>query len=129
MFGQQLFSIQYDDVSLTDNKLLLHYIISVFLKYVKTKLLYNYASNEFVQNSITNIDIALSVAKLINFWRFLKTGRSPSILEYILGLRHVSMVGNKIRSIGYSHMTRELIWAAFVVSFVYHLYSNTCTFI
>lgn len=119
IFGQQLFSIQYDDVALSKNKLLLHYVATILLKYVKSRLQYDFSSNEFIQNIITNVETAISVINLLNFWRFLKTGISPHPIEYILGLRHISMVGNKIRTIGYSHMTRELIWAAFVVCIIY----------
>lgn len=53
---------------------------------------------------------------MLNFFRFLHVGKRPSLVDYVLGLDNISLYGNRRREIGYSNMTRELIWGGFMVS-------------
>ncbi|KAJ6642970.1 Peroxisome biogenesis factor 2, partial [Pseudolycoriella hygida] len=113
-FGQQLLFICYDENQLTKSKLLLHYIVNVLFKYVKDYANYRYANSRNLQTCTVWIDNALTFCTLLNFFRFLKTGKKPSLADYILGLDNISMYGNKRRDVGYTHMTRELIWGGFM---------------
>jgi len=109
-FGQQLLFICYDKDQLTRSKIILHYILNVFLKYIKECTTFRFTNNRFSQITLAWIENTLTVCTFLNFFRFLKTGKKPSLGDYILSLDNISMYGNKRRDVGYSHMTRELIW-------------------
>ncbi|KAG4073624.1 hypothetical protein HA402_000848 [Bradysia odoriphaga] len=113
-FGQQLLFICYDKDQLTRSRMVLHYMVNVILKYLKDYANFRLTSNRKLQTSITWIDNALTVSTFLNFFRFLKTGKRPSLADYILRLDNISMYGNKRRDVGYAHMTRELIWGGFM---------------
>lgn len=57
----------------------------------------------------------MGVGHFLNFFRFLSTGKKPSLVDWILRLDHISMHGNRRRDVGYTNMTRELIWGGFMV--------------
>lgn len=113
-FGQQLLFICYDKDQLTRSKMILHYIVNVFLKYVKDYANFRLTNNRDIQTSTVWVDNALTVCTFLNFFRFLKTGKKPSLADYVLRLDNISMYGNKRRDVGYAHMTRELIWGGFM---------------
>jgi len=71
-------------------------------------------TNRHIQISTVWIENVLTVCTFLNFFRFLKTGKKPSLPDYVLGLDNISMYGNKRRDVGYSNMTRELIWGGFM---------------
>lgn len=115
-FGQQLLFITYNKDQMTGQKYTLHFLFNVALKYIKDVATFRFTTNAKVQNAIEWSDNALVVCGLLNFFRFLNTGKHASLVDYLLGLDSISMYGNKRRDIGYSHMTRELIWGGFMVS-------------
>lgn len=114
-FGQQLLFTCYDRQQLNQYKLVLHYISEVFLKYLKDNVDLRATNHDKLQRVILWSENILVVLTLLNFFRFLKTGKRPGLVDYVLGLDHISMHGNKRREIGYSTMTRELIWGGFMV--------------
>lgn len=92
----------------------LHYIVNVFLKYAKDYANFRWTNNRPLQLTIAWLDNLLTVCTFLNFFRFLKTGKKPSLSDYILRLDNISMYGNKRRDVGYANMTRELIWGGFM---------------
>jgi len=68
------------------------------------------------------------IASVINYFRFLKTGRKPTLVDFLLGLDYISLRNNQRRDIGYKYLTRELLWGGFMVGFrqVYHYSSIYC---
>lgn len=117
-FGQQLLSLQYDQLS--KNKLVLHYVFQIVSKYAKDITDVRFTTNTSLQKTMSWIDLSSRVLYLLNFFRFLKTGQKPTLVDYILNLSYISEHGNKSRNVGYAYMTRELIWGGFMVcSFKY----------
>lgn len=115
-FGQKLLSITYDSKELTKNKLLLQYILTIISKYIKEISLVRLQDFQTFQNSIRSIDWISRVFFILNFFRFLKTGKKPTVTDFVLGLNFVSIAGNRMRNLGYNYMTRELMWTGFIVS-------------
>ncbi|XP_055626804.1 peroxisome biogenesis factor 2-like [Toxorhynchites rutilus septentrionalis] len=113
-FGQQMLSITYGEEQLNSTKLKAHYFLTVALDYMKELAQFRFTNVTFVQQLTTVVENCLTCLKFINFFRFLQSGRKPSLVDYILRIDHRSIDGAKRRSIGYSYMTRELIWAGFM---------------
>ncbi|CAK9821744.1 Peroxisome biogenesis factor 2 [Anthophora retusa] len=106
-FGQQLLNLHYENI--TDTKSLLYLILTIGPAYVRDKLL-NSRSNE---NLSIIFDRVANLAKLLDFINlliFLHRGTQPRLVEYLLGIASRSVTTHKPRSIGYSYMTRELLW-------------------
>lgn len=122
-FGQQLLFICYDkDYLFSKHRLSLHFFISVLLKYIKDNITYRLTSQQRLQRAVSVCENLISFLDIVNYFRFLKVGKWPSLLDYALKLDNISMYGNRRREIGYSHMTRELIWGGFMASFGMHFY-------
>ncbi|KXJ76804.1 hypothetical protein RP20_CCG008977 [Aedes albopictus] len=113
-FGQQMLSISYEREQLGTGKLRAHYALTVALGYLKELVQFRLTGVTFLQRMITIVENCLTCLNFINFFRFLRTGRKPSLVDYVLRLDHRSIDGAKRRTIGYSYMTRELIWAGFM---------------
>ncbi|XP_058833191.1 peroxisome biogenesis factor 2 [Topomyia yanbarensis] len=113
-FGQQMLSITYEQDQLGPNKLKSHYALTVALGYLKELALFRLTEWTFLQRMISIVENALTCLNFVNFFRFLRTGRKPSLVDYILQIDHRSIDGAKRRNIGYSYMTRELIWTGFM---------------
>lgn len=100
---------------MTSTKYTLYFIFNVVMKYLKDVAAFRFTSQSKVQSVIEWSENLLVVGSLVNFFRFLHTGKQASVVDYLLGLDSCSMYGNKRRDIGYSHMTRELVWGGFMV--------------
>jgi peroxin-2 len=60
------------------------------------------------------------MASLANLLVFLSEGKHPTLVDRILGLKPVSVApSGQDRTVGYSYMTRELLWHGFIVSTVH----------
>lgn len=114
-FGQQLLLICYDSDQMTRSKLALHFCINVLLRYAKDCATLRYTNVRQVQTIVQHTETTMVFASFWNFFRFLRTGKRPSVADWLLSLDHISMFGNKRRDVGYACMTRELIWDAFMV--------------
>lgn len=97
----------------------LHYVVNVLLQYAKECAVLRMASQRHVQSALTYAENAVICGALWNFFRFLRVGKKASLPDWLLGLDYISMYGNKRRDVGYSHMTRELIWGGFMVKELY----------
>uniref|UniRef100_A0A6B2EDS6 Peroxisome biogenesis factor 2 n=1 Tax=Phlebotomus kandelakii TaxID=1109342 RepID=A0A6B2EDS6_9DIPT len=113
-FGQQMLFLRYNADQLKSWRLALHFLFSIAPKYLKDKVTYQFTSNEFLQNSLSHLQSASNLLFLLNTIHFLKTGRSPSVADFLLGLEYSDAAGKHQRNIGYFHMTRELLWAGFI---------------
>ncbi len=115
-FGQKLLSITYDPKDLTRKKLAFQYFLTIFTKYVTDVSAIRFTSLERFQNSLRLLDLISRILFIINFFWFLKTGKKPTLVDYILRLDSISVTGNRKRNLGYNYMTRELMWTGFIVS-------------
>lgn len=66
---------------------------------------------------ISWVEVSLQVAYIINLLVFLHKGRYPTVTDRIVSLEPVSAV-NQSRVVGYSYITRELLWHGILVSVV-----------
>lgn len=115
-FGQRLLFITYDRDQLLNNfNIYKHFFLNVFVKYIRDNITFRCTDKESLQKCVTMCEIFITFATMVNFFRFLNVGKRPSLVDYVLGLDNISMYGNRRREIGYSHMTRELIWGGFMV--------------
>ncbi|XP_030372946.1 peroxisome biogenesis factor 2 [Scaptodrosophila lebanonensis] len=114
-FGQQLLVLAYDAERLTISRLALHFALTVLPGYVKSweerRLTYRV---EWFSHAITWAENSALVLNILNYFRFLKTGRKPTLVDYLLGLDYISLRNNQRRDIGYKYLTRELLWGGFM---------------
>lgn len=115
-FGQRLLFICYDkDQLFNGHKIHQHFILNVFVKYIRDNITSRCIDQRSLQKIVTYCENFIAVCSLLNFFRFLEIGKRPALADYVLGLDNISMYGNRRRELGYSHMTRELIWGGFMV--------------
>lgn len=115
-FGQRLLFITYDKDQLTNNyNIYKHFLFNVLLKYIRDNITFRWTDQHTLQRCVTYCENFIALCTMLNFFRFLNVGKRPSLVDYALGLDNISMYGNRRREIGYSHMTRELIWGGFMV--------------
>lgn len=116
-FGQRLLFITYDrDQLLKSSNIYKHFFLNILLKYIRDNITMRWTDKQFLQRFVSYCEIFITFCSMLNFYRFLNVGKRPSLVDYVLGLDNISMYGNRRREIGYSHMTRELIWGGFMVS-------------
>lgn len=110
-----MLSLKYDDNYLSKKKLYWFFGYLVILKYVKDKLLMSYTSNANAQNFISVLEKFQIIGDFMNMIRFLKTGKKPMLIEYLLNLEMTSTIKISNRYTDFS-WTRELLWHSFIVS-------------
>lgn len=64
---------------------------------------------------ISWLEVSLQVANITNLLIFLHKGRYPTLTDRLVNLQPVSAV-NQSRVVGYSYITRELLWHGILVS-------------
>ncbi|KAL4119517.1 hypothetical protein QTP88_012323 [Uroleucon formosanum] len=109
-FGQQMLGIRFKPDQLTDTKLVLFQLFTVGAEYIQSKV--ESSSNNFV-NNISNLQLIVDVLKVssfLNFLLFLKQGKYPTLTQRFLSL---SQESTRKRNIGFTYMTRELLWHGF----------------
>lgn len=119
-FGQQMLDLRY--LNLNKSKSFLYLIFKLVPEYVNDRIL---GGNRLSGNRVPSkyriyIRWAVSIFRsleLINFILFLHRGTQPLLIEKLLNICSVSEVSNKPRNIGYSYMTRELLWHGFMELF------------
>ncbi|OAD57008.1 Peroxisome biogenesis factor 2 [Eufriesea mexicana] len=107
-FGQQLLDLHYENI--TGPKSVLYAIFTIGPAYVRDKLANATGANP---NFTAVLDHVADLAKLLEFLNlliFLHRGTQPRVVEYLLGIASSSSTVHKPRNIGYSYMTRELLW-------------------
>lgn len=112
-FGQRLLNLQY--ANLSQKKAVLYLLLTVLPQYLKDKLANENLSARGeiasrLKAHVDRISNVVSLLQLINLLFFLHRGVQSRMIELLLGLSIQSITTNKPRSIGYSYMTRELLW-------------------
>lgn len=118
-FGQQLLMMAYDHSQLTRSRLALHYCLTVVSKYLKNldEKRFHFRL-EWLSKCIDLTENTFLAFRVLNFFRFLKSGRWPSPIDYLLGLDYVPIQGTyDPRNIGSQYLMRELLWSASSVSY------------
>uniref|UniRef100_A0A0A1XED4 Peroxisome biogenesis factor 2 n=2 Tax=Zeugodacus cucurbitae TaxID=28588 RepID=A0A0A1XED4_ZEUCU len=114
-FGQQLLVLSYDSERLTLSRLCLHFALTIIPRYLKNlderRLTIH---SEWLHKAIEWGENTALLLSVLNFFRFLKTGRKPTVVEFLLGLDYISLRHNQRRDIGYKYLTRELLWGGFM---------------
>ncbi|KAH8379421.1 hypothetical protein KR009_004894 [Drosophila setifemur] len=114
-FGQQLLVLAYDAEKLTVSRLVLHFALTVLPGYVKSWEERRLTRRvEWFSQMITWAENSALVLNILNYFRFLKTGRKPTLVDFLLGLDYISLRNNQRRDIGYKYLTRELLWGGFM---------------
>lgn len=113
-FGQQILAITYHKDQLTRHKLILHYLLTICAPYAKDFSHLRLTSHLMIQKTIAWMECFTKILTVLNFFRFLKVGVHPSLVDYALSWSHASNSGTKMRNIGYDYMNRELIWTGFL---------------
>lgn len=118
-FGQELLNLHYG--SLSRLRAWVYLVATVVPAYLQDKLADNRLTDTDAKSKLKPVvDTALNVAKfvsLVNALSFLHRGRQPCIVERLLDISSTPMRGQKPRTIGYSYMTRELLWHGLVELF------------
>ncbi|XP_076754866.1 peroxisomal biogenesis factor 2 [Xylocopa sonorina] len=106
-FGQQLLNLHYENI--TSAKSILYLILTIGPAYVKDRLSECGAGSNLTLY-VERIANALKLLEFLNLLWFLNRGIQPGLIEYLLGIASRSKSTHKPRNIGYSYMTRELLW-------------------
>lgn len=106
--------LKYNPDQLKSVKLVLHYVLTILIKYCNDLMGHRCTENEKIQKILMYSERILNVLHFANLFRFLKTGRMPTIVDYILGLNYIAAVENQKRNIGFYYMTRELFWEGLI---------------
>lgn len=115
-FGQQVLAITYQNDKITKNRLILHYLMTVCANYTKEVSQLRFTNFVNIQRVIAGVEFLIKILSILNFFRFLKTGQYPSVLDYVLRWNHTSKSGAQMRNVGYAYMNRELVWTGFLVN-------------
>ncbi|CAD1479493.1 unnamed protein product [Heterotrigona itama] len=102
-FGQQLLDLSYANI--TWAKSVLYLIATIAPAYVRDKLTANRRS--VLLDRVADV---ASLLEFVNLLIFLHRGTQPRVVEYALGIASSCTTTHKPRNIGYSYMTRELLW-------------------
>lgn len=105
-FGQQLLNLSYANI--TRAKSVLYLIATIGPAYVRDKLLSG-ASRRLVV-LLERVANLVRLLEFLNLLIFLHRGTQPRVVEYALGIASSSTTTHRPRNIGYSYMTRELLW-------------------
>ncbi|XP_031775739.1 peroxisome biogenesis factor 2 [Apis florea] len=106
-FGQQLLNLHYENINSV--KSVLYLISTIVPAYVRDKFKDN-SKNRNLNVLFDRIENIAKLLEFINLLIFLHRGTQPRVVEYILGIVNSSTTTHKPRNIGYSYMTRELLW-------------------
>ncbi|KAJ9591082.1 hypothetical protein L9F63_002363 [Diploptera punctata] len=119
-FGQQLLSMKYGG-DLNKNKAELFALLTIGTRYLKershevTNATGNFSLAQKMKLMFSWAEIFIHVANLMNLLIFLREGKYPTLVDRVLGLQPVSVAPpGQNRAVGYSYMTRELLWHGFI---------------
>jgi len=111
-FGQKLLNLHY--ANLNRKKAVLYLILSILPQYLKAKVT-DYSSTcsataRGLQSLVDWTSNAFGILEYVNLLLFLHRGIQPRVIEFLLNLSSQSITTHRPRNIGYSYMTRELLW-------------------
>ncbi|XP_037874902.1 peroxisome biogenesis factor 2 [Bombyx mori] len=108
-FGQEILSVQYSTLNFTKSKLCWYYGYTIGLKYLKERGIFSLTSNTKVQNFIQNVEKIQLFSEVLNFLRFIQSGKHPLLIDFILGLELIGVNQTREDLTDFS-WTRELLW-------------------
>ncbi|XP_032511078.1 peroxisome biogenesis factor 2 [Danaus plexippus] len=108
-FGQQMLSLKYKPDNFARSKLYWYFVYAIGLKYLRDRALYSFTSNTRVQNFLSKIETFQLVGDILNFLRFIQSGKHPALIDFILGLE---LTADKLTREDLTDFswTRELLW-------------------
>jgi len=112
-FGQRLLNLHYANIDY--RKAVLYLILSVVPQYLRDKLAsVNLSERGRIARALKSLvdwtTNAINLLELVNLLFFLHRGVQSRVIEFLLGLSSQSITTHRPRTIGYSYMTRELLW-------------------
>lgn len=112
-FGQQMLDLHYDNLSRKKSILLL--TLKLLPEYIKSRVIDNgmissHKKMRKLKIYVTWITTIIRLLEFINLISFLHRGTQPLLIERLLNISSISTNPHKPRSIGYSYLTRELLW-------------------
>ncbi|XP_054278234.1 peroxisome biogenesis factor 2 isoform X1 [Macrosteles quadrilineatus] len=123
-FGQQLLSIKYNS-GLTRRKSVAWAALAFGVGYLhkRSSELTNAVAPEHkdkVREWLGRLEAGVQVARMLNLLMFLREGQFPDLVDRIVAVKPVAATpANRI--VGYSYMTRELLWHGFIECIVFLL--------
>ncbi|XP_046753820.1 peroxisome biogenesis factor 2 [Diprion similis] len=119
-FGQQLLNLHYDKYN--KKKAILYIILSVVPRYLQEKMIDNrligsMETGNQIQRFFDWVSTTVRLLNFVNILVFLNQGNQPNIVERILGIYNQPTTTQRPRNIGYSYMTRELLWHSLIELF------------
>ncbi|CAG4938076.1 unnamed protein product [Colias eurytheme] len=108
-FGQEMLSLKYRADNFSKSKLYWYYGYTIGLKYLKERALYSFTSNTKVQNMLHTLETYQIVGDILNFLRFIQSGKHPALIDFVLGLELTAdkVVRENLTDLSW---TRELLW-------------------
>lgn len=112
-FGQRLLNLHYSNIN--RKKAVIYLILSALPQYLRDKFADENLSDRGVLAQVLKSLVdwasnAVSLLELVNLLYFLHRGVQPRAIEFLLDLSSQSITTHRPRTIGYSYMTRELLW-------------------
>ncbi|KAL0892046.1 hypothetical protein ABMA27_015268 [Loxostege sticticalis] len=112
-FGQKMLSLEYKKDYFSHNKLYWYYGYTVGLRYLKDRALYSLTSNTEVQSFLHKLETFQLIGDILNFLRFIQSGKNPLLIDFILGLELTAEKLTREDLTDFS-WTRELLWHNFI---------------
>ncbi|XP_039748722.1 peroxisome biogenesis factor 2 isoform X2 [Pararge aegeria] len=108
-FGQQMLSLKYKTHNFSNKKLYWYFFYTIGLRYIRERAMYSFTSNSNIQNCFNKMETFQLVWEIINFLRFIQSGKHPALIDFILGLE---LTADKLTREDLTDFswTRELLW-------------------
>lgn len=110
-----MLSLSYKTDNFSKSKLFWYYGYTIGLKYLRERAIYSFTSNTKVQNFVNKLETFQLIGDILNFCRFIQTGKYPLLIDFILGIELTAEKLTREDLTDFS-WTRELLWHNFIVS-------------
>lgn len=118
-----MLSVNYKEDHFSRSKLYWYYGYTVGLRYLKDRAVYSFTSNRKIQDFVHKLETFQLIADILNFLRFIQSGKYPLLIDFILGLELSAEKLTREDLTDFS-WTRELLWHNFIVSMTLFLDLN-----
>ncbi|XP_045764836.1 peroxisome biogenesis factor 2 [Maniola jurtina] len=108
-FGQQMLSLKYKTDNFSRRKLYWYFFYTIWLRYMRDRAMYSFTSNMNIQNFFNKMETFQLICEIINFLRFIQSGKHPALIDFILGFE---LTADKLTREDLTDFswTRELLW-------------------